>query len=168
MLTTRFRFDYQRIVFSVPHVSPRGSQGAPRGADGAPHGARRPEPGRLAVFPSLVVRAGVEPPRLHDMRHICATSAFASGVIHKAVSEMLGHSSVAITSAIYVEVVDASKHEKAQHHRTPSRRGRPPRPAHRNDERRMRHAKAQCVHADASESLKPNSHGASRPRGGSV
>jgi len=38
----------------------------------------------------------------------------------------------------------------------------------RNDERRMRHAKAQCVHADASESLKPNSHGASRPRGGSV
>jgi len=63
------------------------------------------------------------------MRHICATSAFASGVIRKAVSEMLGHSSVAITSAIYVEFVDASKHEKAQHPRTPSRRGRPPRPA---------------------------------------
>jgi integrase len=65
------------------------------------------------AFHRFVVRAGIKPLRFHDMRHIFASSAFASGVSLKVVSQALGHASVAITSATYIAVVDASKHEKA-------------------------------------------------------
>ena len=42
--------------------------------------------------------------RLHDARHTAATLLLLSGVHPKVVSEMLGHSSVAITLDVYSHV----------------------------------------------------------------
>jgi integrase len=42
--------------------------------------------------------------RFHDLRHTCATLLLSRGVNPKVVSEMLGHSSVAITLDIYSHV----------------------------------------------------------------
>lgn len=52
--------------------------------------------------------------RWHDLRHGYATLCFASGTSLKVVSEALGHSSVAVTSAIYVHVLDEAKAEKSR------------------------------------------------------
>jgi len=52
--------------------------------------------------------------RWHDLRHGYATLCFASGSSLKVVSEALGHSSVAVTSAIYVHVLDEAKAEKSR------------------------------------------------------
>jgi hypothetical protein len=43
--------------------------------------------------------------RFHDLRHTAATLLLASGVNVKVVSEMLGHSNVAITLRIYAHVL---------------------------------------------------------------
>ena len=43
--------------------------------------------------------------RFHDLRHTCATLLLTKGVHPKVVSEMLGHSSIAITLDIYSHVV---------------------------------------------------------------
>ena len=43
--------------------------------------------------------------RFHDLRHTCATLLLAERVNPKVVSEMLGHSSVAITLDIYAHVL---------------------------------------------------------------
>ena len=52
--------------------------------------------------------------RLHDLRHGWATFSFATGTPLKVVSEALGHSSVAITSAIYVHVLDEAQTENSR------------------------------------------------------
>jgi integrase len=51
--------------------------------------------------------------RLHDLRDGYASLAFAAGISLKVVSESLGHSSIAVTSAVYTHVLDDSKREKA-------------------------------------------------------
>ena len=51
--------------------------------------------------------------RLHDLRHAFATLGFAAGVSLKTISESLGHSSLAVTSSVYVDVIDEAKREKA-------------------------------------------------------
>ncbi len=43
--------------------------------------------------------------RFHDLRHTCATLLLMKGVHPKIVSEMLGHSSVAITLDVYSYVI---------------------------------------------------------------
>jgi integrase len=53
----------------------------------------------------LLRRAGVRDVRFHDLRHTCATLLLTKGVHPKIVSEMLGHSSIAITLDIYSHVI---------------------------------------------------------------
>lgn len=55
-------------------------------------------------FRPLLARAGLPRIRFHDLRHTAATIPLARGVPAKIVSEMLGHSSVAVTLDIYSHV----------------------------------------------------------------
>jgi len=51
--------------------------------------------------------------RFHDLRHTAATLMLSAGVHPKVVSEMLGHSSVAITLDRYSHVVPTMQEEAA-------------------------------------------------------
>ena len=63
-------------------------------------------PGKVTdMFERLVAASGLPPIRLHDLRHGAATIALAGGVDMKVVSEMLGHSSIKITSDTYTSVL---------------------------------------------------------------
>jgi integrase len=53
----------------------------------------------------LLRRSGMRDIRFHDLRHTCATLLLAKGVHPKIVSEMLGHSSIAITLDTYSHVI---------------------------------------------------------------
>jgi integrase len=53
----------------------------------------------------LLRRAEVPDIRFHDLRHTCATLLLTKGVHPKIVSEMLGHSSIAITLDTYSHVI---------------------------------------------------------------
>jgi integrase len=56
------------------------------------------------------MRAGLPRIRFHDLRHTAAALLLRRGVNPKIVSEMLGHSSVAITLDIYSHVVPDMQH----------------------------------------------------------
>jgi integrase len=56
-------------------------------------------------FKPLVKRAGLPNIRFHDLRHTCATLLLSKNVNPKVVSEMLGHSSIAITLDTYSHVL---------------------------------------------------------------
>jgi integrase len=61
---------------------------------------------RNRSFARLLKRAGLPPTtRFHDLRHTCATLLLSSNVNPKIVSEMLGHSSIAITLDTYSYVL---------------------------------------------------------------
>ena len=53
----------------------------------------------------LLKEAGLPDVRFHDLRHGAATVLLAAKIGLKAVSELLGHSSVAITADIYGHVL---------------------------------------------------------------
>jgi integrase len=53
----------------------------------------------------LLRGAGLPDVRFHDLRHTCATLLLTKGVHPKIVSEMLGHSSIAITLDTYSHVI---------------------------------------------------------------
>jgi integrase len=53
----------------------------------------------------LLRRAGLPDVRFHNLRHTCATLLLTKGVHPKIVSEMLGHSSIAITLDTYSHVI---------------------------------------------------------------
>ena len=57
------------------------------------------------TFHRLRETAGLPPIRLHDLRHTAASLALQAGVPMKAVSELLGHSSFAITLDTYTSVL---------------------------------------------------------------
>lgn len=52
--------------------------------------------------------------RFHDLRHGAATALLAAKVDLKVVSELLGHSSVAITADIYAHVLPEMQLEVAR------------------------------------------------------
>ena len=56
-------------------------------------------------FKPLLNSCGVPQIRFHDLRHTCATIRFIKGQHPKRVSDILGHSSVAITLDIYSHVI---------------------------------------------------------------
>jgi integrase len=60
-----------------------------------------------------LVRAGIPSVRFHDLRHTAATLLLAQGVNVKVVSEMLGHSSVAITLTLYGHVLPHMQRDAA-------------------------------------------------------
>jgi integrase len=53
----------------------------------------------------LLRRSGLPDIRFHDLSHTCATLLLTKGVHSKIVSEMLGHSSIAITLDTYSHVI---------------------------------------------------------------
>jgi len=57
---------------------------------------------------------GLPPIRLHDLRHGAATLALAAGRDPKIVQEMLGHSSITITSDTYTSVLPEVAREAAE------------------------------------------------------
>jgi integrase len=64
------------------------------------------KPGNLrqrSFFP-LLARAGLPRIRFHDLRHSCATLLLSEGIHPKIVSDLLGHSQIAITLDLYSHV----------------------------------------------------------------
>ena len=57
---------------------------------------------------------GIEPHRLHDARHTAATLMYSQGIGIETISRVLGHSSSAITSRLYVHSVEQPLREAAQ------------------------------------------------------
>ena len=62
-------------------------------------------------FKKLLKAAGLPNVRFHDLRHGAASVLLAAKMDLKAVSEMLGHSSVAITADIYQRVLSEQQQE---------------------------------------------------------
>ncbi|GAB3494011.1 site-specific integrase [Amycolatopsis cihanbeyliensis] len=65
-------------------------------------------------FAALAAEAGLPPIRLHDLRHGAATLALAGGAEMKTVQDMLGHSSITITSDVYTSVLPDVAREAAE------------------------------------------------------
>ncbi|MEU3183170.1 tyrosine-type recombinase/integrase [Streptomyces sp. NPDC006923] len=65
--------------------------------------SHRPPEGRR--FNRLVELSGLPPVRMHDPRHLSASSALLGGADIKAAQERLGHSSRRITSDTYTSVL---------------------------------------------------------------
>jgi integrase len=63
------------------------------------------------LFKKLLKEAGLPDVRFHDLRHGAATVLLAAKIDLKAVSELLGHSSVAITADIYQSVLPEQQQE---------------------------------------------------------
>jgi integrase len=63
------------------------------------------------LFKKLLQKAGLPDVRFHDLRHSAATVLLAAKIDLKAVSELLGHSSVAITADIYQTVLPEQQQE---------------------------------------------------------
>ncbi|GIJ09166.1 tyrosine-type recombinase/integrase [Micromonospora andamanensis] len=73
------------------------------------------EPNWLSdYFDRLVRKAGLPPIRLHDLRHGAATIALAAGTEMKVVQDMLGHSSISLTSDTYTSVLPELAREAAE------------------------------------------------------
>lgn len=79
----------------------------------ANHVGRPTDPDNLVrrSFKPLLKRAEVSDIRFHDLRHTAATLLLEQGVHVKYVSEMLGHSSIAITLDLYSHVTPTMHHE---------------------------------------------------------
>ena len=65
-------------------------------------------------FKPLLERAGLPHFRFHDLRHTCATLLLTQNVNPKVVSEMLGHSSIAITLDTYSHVLPTMQDSAAR------------------------------------------------------
>jgi integrase len=65
------------------------------------------------VFARLLKRHGLRRIRLHDLRHSCASLLHHAGADIKAISEMLGHSQVGITSDLYTHLFPSKKRDLA-------------------------------------------------------
>jgi integrase len=65
-------------------------------------------------FRPLLIRAGLPPIRIHDLRHSYASIALARGVHPKVVQEALGHSTIAVTLDLYSHVVPSLQRDAAK------------------------------------------------------
>ncbi|RQW94297.1 site-specific integrase [Micromonospora inaquosa] len=65
-------------------------------------------------FDRLVRKAALPPIRLHDLRHGAATIALAAGTEMKVVQDMLGHSSISLTSDTYTSVLPELARDAAE------------------------------------------------------
>jgi integrase len=65
------------------------------------------------AFARLLKRAGINPSRVHDLRHTCASLLLLDGASDREVMELLGHSSTHITMNIYAHVLNESKRRLA-------------------------------------------------------
>jgi integrase len=61
----------------------------------------------------ILALAGVPKMRIHDLRHSAVAILIAQGVNVKAISELLGHSSVAFTLQVYGHLLEETKREAA-------------------------------------------------------
>ncbi len=64
-------------------------------------------------FKPLLKRTGLPEIRFHDLRHTCATLLLTRNVNPKIVSEMLGHSTIAITLDTYSHVLPNMRDQAA-------------------------------------------------------
>ena len=73
------------------------------------------EPSNLTrrSFRPLLAASGCPIIRFHDLRHTAATIALSRGIHPKVVSEMLGHSTVAVTLDVYSHVLPTMQREAA-------------------------------------------------------
>jgi integrase len=62
-------------------------------------------------FHKLVIKAGLEDVRFHDLRHTFASLMLLRGVSAKVISEALGHSSVAFTMDTYSHIIDGMQED---------------------------------------------------------
>jgi integrase len=69
---------------------------------------------RRRSFWPLLDRAGVPRIRFHDLRHTAATLMLTRGIHPKIVSEMLGHSQIAITLDLYSHVTPTMQRDAAR------------------------------------------------------
>lgn len=65
----------------------------------------RPRNFRSRVSPPAVREAGLEPLRVHDLRHMCAELMIGQGAPIKAVADRLGHSSPVVTLNTYAHIL---------------------------------------------------------------
>lgn len=63
------------------------------------------------MFPRLREKAGVPQVRVQDLRHSCATLLFTMGVEAATVQKILRHSSITVTTDIYMEVIEAVRRD---------------------------------------------------------
>ncbi|WP_460580980.1 tyrosine-type recombinase/integrase [Humibacter ginsengisoli] len=67
------------------------------------------EPSNLRrEFNALIEKAGVRRIRFHDLRHTCASLLFAQGVPPRVVMDLLGHSTLSITTDLYAHVMPSA------------------------------------------------------------
>lgn len=64
-------------------------------------------------FETLIASAGVPRIRFHDLRHTCASLLFAKGVPPRVVMDLLGHSTLSITTDLYAHVMPTALAEAA-------------------------------------------------------
>lgn len=65
-------------------------------------------------FRPLLLKAGLPPIRMHDLRHSYASIALARGAHPKVVQEALGHSTIAVTLDLYSHVVPSLQREASR------------------------------------------------------
>ncbi|MEG8183919.1 site-specific integrase [Nocardia terpenica] len=63
------------------------------------------------MFHALCTKARVPQVRVHDLRHSCATLLFTQGVEAATVQRILRHSSITVTTGIYMEVIESVKRD---------------------------------------------------------
>lgn len=67
------------------------------------------EPSNLRrEFNALIEKARVRKIRFHDLRHTCASLLFAQGVPPRVVMDLLGHSTLSITTDLYAHVMPST------------------------------------------------------------
>jgi integrase len=67
----------------------------------------------LRRFQNILALAGLPKMRIHDLRHSAVAILIAQGVNIKAISELVGHSSVAFTPQVYGHLLEETKRETA-------------------------------------------------------